>query len=328
MIAVTGANGLLGSFVVRKLLHDNISFVALKRKGSYTKLLEDVQEKITWRETDVCDYVSLLEALDGVTGVVHAAGVVSYHKQDKDLVFAVNVEGTQHVVNACLQLGIKRLLHVSSVAALGREKEQEIIDENSKWIEGAPVSNYADSKHQAELEVWRGQEEGLSTVIVNPSVILAPADWGRSSAQLFKYVYEQRPFYTEGSLNAVDVRDVATCIVHLYQSTIEAERFILSTERISYFSFFQKAARHFNKRPPFVRVSRPLLQMVAAVEGLRGFLTGSRPLVTKETAQLAGKNITYSSEKVKRTLGIEFQSIESSILWCCEEYKKKILLKN
>lgn len=328
MIAVTGANGLLGSFVVRKLLQENIPFVALKRKGSNTSLLHDVNEHITWKEADVRDYVSLLEAFDGVTGVIHSAAVVSYHKKDKDLVFAVNVEGTQNVVNACLQAGIQRLLHVSSVAALGKEKGQLVVDESSKWIEDARVSNYADSKYQAELEVWRGQEEGLSTVIVNPSVILAPTDWEKSSAQLFKYVYQQRPFYTEGSLNVVDVRDVATCIVQLYQSTIEAERFVLSTQQISYLDFFQKAAKNFDKRPPYIRVAKPLLQVGAAFEALRGVLTGSNPLVTQETAQLAGKSITYSNEKVKKTLGIEFQSIESTILWCCEQYMKKLALKN
>lgn len=328
MIAVTGANGLLGSFVVRKLLQDNIAFVALKRKGSDTSLLQDVNHRITWKESDVLDYVSVLEALEGVTGVIHTAAVVSYHKKDKDLIFAVNVEGTQHVVDACLQVGIKRLLHVSSVAALGKEKGQLIIDESSKWIEGARVSNYAASKYQAELEVWRGQEEGLSTVIVNPSVILAPTDWGKSSAQLFKYAYQQRPFYTEGSLNAVDVRDVATCIVELYKSTVEAERFVLSAGQISYLNFFEKAAKNFSKRPPFIRVAKPLLQMVAIFEAIRSVLTGSNPLVTQETAQLAGKSVVYSNEKVKKVLGVEFQSIESTIEWCCEHYMKKLALKN
>lgn len=328
MIAVTGANGLLGSYIIRKLVEQKIPCVAIRRKNSDTSSLADIEQAVTWREADVLDYESLLEAFEGVTGVIHAAAVVSYHKRDRDTLYAVNVEGTKHVVNACLQLGLNRLLHVSSVAALGKEKGQQLVDENSKWIEGNVVSNYADSKYKAELEVWRGQEEGLSTVVVNPSVILAPSDWNKSSAQLFKYAWQQRPFYTEGAVSAVDVRDVAECVVRLYESSIQAERFILNGEKISYLDFFSKAAVTFQKRPPFIRVGKPLLQVAAFLEAIRGTLTGSAPLVTKETAQLASRSFTYSNEKVKKALGVEFQSIESSIQWCCEQYMKKIALKN
>jgi nucleoside-diphosphate-sugar epimerase len=328
MIAVTGANGLLGSYTVRRLVERNLPFVAIRRKKSDTSLLADIEHAITWREADVLDYESLVEAFKDVTGVIHSAAVVSYHKRDRDMLYAVNVAGTKHVVNVCLQLGVNRLLHVSSVAALGKEKGQQLVNESSKWIEGSSVSNYADSKYKAELEVWRGQEEGLSTVVVNPSVILAPSDWDKSSAQLFKYAWQQRPFYTDGAVCAVDVRDVADCIVRLYESSIQAERFILTGEKISYFDFFKKAATNFQKRPPFIRVGKPLLQVAAWSEAIRGALTGSVPLVTKETAQLAGRSFTYSNEKVKKTLGIEFQSIESSIQWCCEQYMKKIGLKN
>lgn len=327
MIAVTGANGLVGSFVLRELIKRKLPFVALKRKGSDLSFLENFASAIAWREADVNDYDSLLEAFQGVTGVIHTAALVSYHKRDRDLLFKTNVEGTTHVVNACLQLNINRLLHVSSVAALGKDKGQSLIDEESKWIEGTLVSNYAESKNQAEREVWRGQEEGLKTIIVNPSVILAPCDWNKSSSQLFKYAWEERPFYTDGAVSAVDVRDVATCIVSLYESTIDAERFIISGEQISYLDFFTKAATNFKKRAPFIRVSKHLIRIAATLEAIRGTLTGSNPLVTKETAQLAGRSFTYSNQKIKNTLGIEFQSIESSISWCCEQYMKKIELK-
>lgn len=327
MIAITGANGLLGSYIVRSLLEAKVPFVALRRKDSDTTALADVMTDIQWREADVTDYDSLTEAFTDVTGVIHAAAIVSYHKRDKEKIKIVNVDGTRHVVNACLQLGVQRLLHVSSVAALGKEKGQTRINENSKWIEGAIVSNYAESKYLAELEVWRGHEEGLKTVIVNPSVILSPTDWNKSSSQLFKYAWQERPFYTDGSFSAVDVRDVASCVVALYQSTIEAERFILTGDSISYLNFFKLAATNFHKKSPTIRVSKSLLQMAAIIETLRGLVTGSDPLVTKETAQLAGRNFTYSNEKVKKALNVDFQSIESTIAWCCEEYMKKIALK-
>ncbi len=327
MIVVTGANGLLGSYVVRRLLASNIPFVALKREESDISCLADVNDKINWIEADVTDPDALFEAFSTATGVIHSAALVSYHQRDADLMKAINVGGTRNVVNACLSAGVKRLLYVSSVAAIGKEKGQKVVDEESKWIEGNLVSNYAESKYQAELEVWRGQEEGLSTVVVNPSVILAPADWNKSSAQLFKYAWQERPFYTDGSFSAVDVRDVAFCIVKLFQSTIEAERFILTNGPISYFDFFSKAAAHFEKRAPGIKVPRPVVQLAARFEALRSLITGSRPLITKETAQLAGRNFTYSNSKIKKVLNIEFQSIESTIAWCCAEYRQKISLK-
>lgn len=327
MIVVTGANGLLGSYVVRELIQSNMPFIAMRRKSSDIDLLSDVKDSIKWIEGDVTDPDTLIEIFSKATGVIHSAAIVSYQKQDEALIKAINVEGTRNVVNACLVTGIKRLLHVSSVAAIGKEKGQQSIDEKNKWIEGAIVSNYANSKYQAELEVWRGQEEGLSTVIVNPSVILAPTDWDKSSAQLFKYAWQERPFFTDGSFSAVDVRDVASAIVKLYNSNIEAERFILTSASISYRDFFATAASYFGKKPPSIRVSRNLMKMAAKLEALRCFLTGSKPLITKETAQLAGKSFTYSNNKAKKALGLEFQSIESTISWCCGEYRQKISLK-
>jgi dihydroflavonol-4-reductase len=283
-----------------------------------------VSSAFQWREADVTDSESLVEALEGVTGVIHAAALVSYHKRDKDTIQSINVGGTRNVVNACLHLNIKRLLHVSSVAALGKAKNQQVITEDSKWVEGTPASNYAISKYQAELEVWRAQEEGLSTVMVNPSVILAPTDWAKSSAQLFKYAWQQRPFYTDGGFSAVDVRDVAKTIVRLYQSSIEGERFIVAAGSVSYKDFFSMAAQHFQKRAPYIRVSKPLLQVAAVLEAVRGLATGATPLVTAETARLAGKTFTYSNEKVKKALAVDFQSIEKTITWCCAEYTKKL----
>lgn len=327
MIVVTGANGLLGSYVVRKLVEAKMPFVAMRRKSSDVSSLSDISEAIQWVEGDITDPDSLTEIFSKASGVIHAAAIVSYHKQDEALIKAINVEGTRNVVNACLATGIKRLLYVSSVAAIGKEKDQQFIDETSKWIEGAIVSNYANSKYQAELEVWRGQEEGLSTVIVNPSVILAPTDWDKSSAQLFKYAWQERPFFTAGSFSAVDVRDVATAIVKLYSSSIEAERFILTGEPISYQDFFTQAAKHFGKKAPSILVNRGLIQVAARLEAVRSFLTGSRPLITKETAQLAGKKFTYSNAKIKKALALDFQSIENTITWCCAEYRQKISLK-
>jgi dihydroflavonol-4-reductase len=323
MIAVTGANGLLGSFIVRKLIQEQKSFVAIKRAGSDTSLLEDVADKVQWRTADVLNPLMLSDALEGCTQVIHSAAVVSFNPWQADNVLEINSIGTRNIVNACFHQNIKRLVHISSVAALGRQKEQTIIREDNKWVENPLNSVYADSKYKAELEVFRGQEEGLNTVILNPSIILAPADWNRSSAKLFRYVWHQRPFYIDASLNYVDVRDVASCAYQLLQSNFEAERFIVSAGNISFKNFFEKTANKFDVKPPSVRLSKSIVKSVARFERIRTWFTRSEPLITRETAQLVGAQFLYDNKKIKNNLNFEFQTLENTLEWCCDYYNRK-----
>lgn len=328
MIAVTGSTGLLGSYIARKLHEQNIPFVALKRAGSDMSLLEDLKEKINWREIEITNPVSVEEALAGVSGVIHTAAYVSFNPRHADTIFQINTEGTRHVVNACLANNIKRLLHVSSVAALGRQKGQTLLSEENKWIESGVNSVYSKSKYKAELEVFRGQEEGLSTVILNPSVILGYSNWDKSSTQLFKYVWNQRSFYINGSLNYVDVRDVANAAVQLFNSTIEGERFIVSGGSIPFKTFFDKTAQQLEKKAPSVKVNATLAKFLAGLEGLRAWLMGSEPIITRETARLVDTFFQYDNQKLKKALNFNFQTIDSTLQWCCEEYKKQYGIKN
>jgi dihydroflavonol-4-reductase len=323
MIAVTGANGLLGSFVVRKLIEEKQDFVALKRAGSDTSLLSDVQSKITWRDADVVDAVSLDESIRDASHVIHTAGVVSFNPRNAKKVFEVNVEGTRNVVNACLSNNVKRLIHVSSVSALGRMKGQTSIDETNKWIDNPQHTKYAESKYLAEAEVFRGYEEGLSVALVNPSVILAPSDWTKSSSKLFKYVWEEKPFYIDGNLNYVDVRDVTKAVWTLLNSSISGERFILNAGNISFANFFQAVAKRFQKQAPRIRVNGIFLPMLARLENVRSRLSNSEPLITRETARLAGNHYLYKSDKITSVLDFKFQSLDETLNWCCEYYIRK-----
>lgn len=327
MIGVTGANGLLGSFIVRKLLAENASFVAFKRKGSDVSLLEDAAGKIQWRELDVLDPVTMDEALQGVTSVIHAAAMVSFNPRSESAITRVNTEGTRNLVNACLANDIRNFIHISSVGALGRSKGQTMIDEDNKWIEHASQNPYATSKYLAELEVFRGQEEGLRTVILNPSVILAPADWNKSSARLFKFVWDEPLFYIDGSLNYVDARDVATAAWLALNSGTENERFIVSAGAVSFKDFFDAVAGRFARRPPMIKLNRNLLKIAAGFEAFSARLRRSEPRITPDTARLTGTFFQYQNTKIKRELGLEFHSIEKTLDWCCEYYRQKFGLK-
>ncbi len=320
MIAVTGANGLLGSYIVRRLIEAKREFVSLKREGSDLTLLSDLASEIKWIDADVTNPVALEEAFQGVTHVIHSAAIVSFNPHLRRKLHEVNVLGTRNVVNACLSAGVKKLIHISSVAALGRLPGIKAIDENSKWVDNPLNSTYAETKYLAELEVFRGHEEGLNVVILNPSVILAAADWTKSSAKLFKYVWDEKSFFADKEINFVDVRDVAKAAVAFLDVDAPGQRFILNAATITLEKFFRDVANRFNKKPPGIKVSRNVLQLISRIEAIRSWITRSEPLITRETARMAGSHFTYSNKKIRNQLNLQFQSIDDTIKWCCEYY--------
>lgn len=323
MIFVTGGTGLIGSFLIRKLLADGASLKVLYRQ-EIPLIFGEEPRQIEWIKGDILDTALLRQIIPHVDQVYHCAGLVSYAPQDAALLKEINVTGTANIVDACLEKPGIKLCHVSSVAAIGHGKGSIQLNENTQWDANTPHSHYASSKYFGELEVWRGISEGLRAVIVNPSVVLGPAtDWSRSSTQLFKYVYEEHCFYTAGSANFVDVRDVVKAMVALQASEITAERFILNAGLLSYQSFFEKVARCLQKKAPSVKVPGFLTEIIWRAEQVRSLFTRKRPLITKETARIAKKKHVYSNEKIKSQLNFEFIPVEQTIEWCCQEIKQR-----
>lgn len=322
MIFITGCNGLVGSFVARKLIKEGYQVRALKRHNSDLTLVQDIAGQIEWVEGDILDLASLAKAIPGNTTVIHSAAIVSFNPADRAHMHKINVEGTANVVNVCLANGVNKLCHVSSVAALGRKKNDHLISEDAKWEYSAYNSYYAQTKYLAELEVWRGMAEGLSGFIINPSIILGPGNWDQGSTKLFKYVWDGHAFYTGGSVNYVDVRDVAQIIFQLIRSEITLERFILNGGSIKIKALFEQIAARFGKKPPYVEVNSLLASVAWRLEHMRSLITGKEPLITRETAQAAQKDYIYMNEKVKQTLHYSFHPIDDTIAWTCNELIK------
>jgi len=320
MVAITGANGLLGSFILKKLLDEKTDVVGIKRKESDIRLLDGYHERLTWREADILDTYSLEESLKGTSVVIHTAASVSFNPRHSKKIHTINVEGTRNVVNTCLKLGIPRLIHISSVAALGRQKGITHLNEESKWIDNALNSDYAESKYLAELEVFRGQEEGLSTVIINPSVIMAPADWTKSSAQIFKYVWDSKLFYTTGSLNYVDVRDVADMAYSLCSSKIEGERIIANGGTVTYQFLFEEIAKRFNKKAPRIGIGASVVAIASWCEEMRSRLTQSEPMFTRQSSRMACETFQYDNQKAMKILAFQFRALQDTLDWCCAHY--------
>lgn len=327
MIAVTGASGLLGRFIIRKLIEESYQVVGLKRAESNIKPLEDLN--IEWKESDILDYDTLVTSLNNVHTVIHTAALVSFNPRDADNLHTTNVEGTQNVVNTCLRAGVKRLIHISSVAALGRQKGMTKITEESKWVESNLNSDYAESKYLAELEVFRGQEEGLQIDIVNPSIILSQADWDSSSSQLFKYVWKEKPYYTEGLLNYVDVRDVVKVVHSLLQrENGSGSRWIANGGATPAKELLSQIAIRFEKRPPRIKVSSQLVGVAATLESIRSRIVGREPIVTRQTARMAREMFHFSNQKAIQQLGITFRPLEETLDWCCPYYRQNATINN
>lgn len=329
IVFVTGTNGLIGSVTARRLLKDGYRVRGLRRSTSDMRLVQDIYAQIEWIEGDVLDITALDEAMEGVTFIVHTAAIVSFIPRDRHQMYDINVNGTANVVNAALMAGIKKMAFVSSVAALGRpdpsklsEREATVIDEHQKWEESPLNSHYGKSKYLAELEVWRGVAEGLPSVVVNPSMVLGEGDWSRSSTQLFKYVFDEKKYYTEGLINYVDVQDVAAAIVTLLFSEIKNERYILSAGHVTYKELFEKMAAGFGKKAPSKVVSTLMAETIWRVEAIRSWLTGSKPLITKETAKTARTKLVYDGQKIKQELGFQYKSLEETVTRVCDGLKK------
>lgn len=326
MIFVTGGTGLIGSFLLRALRERGLAVRALHRGA----VPADAAPGVEWLPGDLLDTEQLRVGITSdVTHVFHCAGLVSYAPQDEDLLLSVNVQGTVAVVDACLERPGIRLVHVSSVAALGGPAagataapgEVLTVTEKASWDLGAAHPAYATSKYLGELEVWRGVAEGLSAVIMNPSVVLGPGDWHRSSTRLLRYAHQQHYFYTRGLINFVDVRDVVAQMLALAfdQPNASGQRYILSAEAVPLADFFRQAAAAMQRRPPTVAVPDWAAEVIWRLEHARAVLTGARPLITKDTARAGRQPVVYSHAKVQSATGLLFRPLADTLAWCAAE---------
>ncbi|HEY4205502.1 MAG TPA: SDR family NAD(P)-dependent oxidoreductase, partial [Puia sp.] len=228
-VLVTGGTGFLGTYILRQLIEKGYSVRAIRRDHRrHSFIPPSVLSGIEWVQCDLLDPLGLEEAMTGVDAVIHAAALVSFEDADRQELFRTNVEGTANVVNMALEQGVRRFVHVSSVAALGRTNKGETVNEEKKWDNNKGQTNYAISKFYGELEVWRAIGEGLPAVIVNPSTILGVGDWNQSSCAIFKSIYNEFPWYSNGINGFVDVGDVAGAVIRLMEADISGQRFILN----------------------------------------------------------------------------------------------------
>ena len=284
----------------------------------------DVLKKVEWVEGDVLDVMALADAMHGIDIVIHSAAVVSFNKSDRNHMYQINIQGTANVVNVAIEQKVRRLVYISSVAALGRSKNSTVVDENAKWEDSKANTHYAITKHKAELEVWRGFAEGLEGVILNPATIIGYGNWSTGSSAIFKSAYNEFGWYTNGVNGFTDVEDVAKAAVELMKSNITEQRFIVCNDNWSFKKLFDTMADAFGKKRPH-REATPFLGAIAwRIEKLKSFFSHQKPLVTRETAKLAQTQTIFDNTKLPKTLPqFKYTPLANTIHKACNQYKTK-----
>ena len=317
MIFVTGASGLVGSHLIQSLLAKGISVRALYRNNIP---VFNNSDKVNWVKGDILDVSSLEEAMQNITQVYHCAAIVAFTPKLADAMLQANIQGTANIVNACIHHQIQKLVYVSSVAALGRIREDAPVNETMNWTPETSNSIYGKSKYLAEMEVWRGMGEGLNVAIVNPVIILGAGDWNRGSSEIFKSAYDEFPWYTKGVSGFVDVLDVVDAMQLLMNSNVQGQRYIISGANVEYKEIFTRIAEAFKKRPPYKRVTPLIAAIVWRLEAIKGLITGKAPLLTEETAKTAQAFVHFDNTKfLKAFPEFKYRSLEETIPRSCAE---------
>lgn len=335
MVLVTGGTGLIGSHLLYKLVKSDEHVKAIYRSEKKLEIVEKVFsyytenpkaaiDKIEWIKSDLLDIPSLTEAFKDVTLVYHCAAFVSFEPDKYHLLRQTNIDGTANIVNLCVANNVKKLCYLSSIAAVGEPNKDGELSETSEWNREVDNSVYAITKYGAEIEVWRGSQEGLDVVIVNPGVVLGAGIWRYGSGSIFNRIYKGNPYYTSGSIGLVDIEDVVNIMITLVESSIKNERFVLVAENWSYKQFLQTVAKSLNVKEPNKEVKMWQLQISWRLDWLVHKLKGRRRRFTKQLVKTLMTKKKYNNQKIKNYLHYTFKPIDKSINEVSQVFLKEV----
>jgi len=330
MILVTGGTGLVGSHLLFRLVEDGNSVRAIHRKHSdldhlkrifsfYTDQELGVFNKIDWVEADINDIPALEKAFINVTHVYHCAAFISFDPKDYRKLKKINVSGTTNIVNLCLANSIEKLCHVSTIGTIGKSLNSEKVNEETEWAE-ANANVYALTKYKAEMEVWRGSQEGLKVVIVNPGVIIGPTKWNRGSGVLFTTANKGYDFYPPGGTGFITVQDVVRLMIGLMNASIKNERYLAVAENLSYGKIMGKIATALDKNPPKKELKFWQLEAFRFIDSLWCRITGNKRKVTKNTIRSFKNRQIFDNKKAKRDFDFKFKDLTETIRFTAQRF--------
>lgn len=315
-ILVTGGTGLLGSYLLRMFRQSGYDQLTATFQQSANSIPQDLKEGIEWKQLKLPDVLDTYDILEGKDWVIHSAGLISYNKSDKDRLLAINQEGTRHIVNACLENKVKHLIYISSIGALGKEKNFVTLNEESPFLENEFNTTYGLSKYLGELEAWRGATEGLKVSTILPSVILGTGDWHRSSLQLIDRVATKPAWYPGGQTGYVDVRDISQFVKLLLEKNKTGDRWILNAENISYQKMYSMIGDALGLEKSFRAAPKWMAKFMLYSAGvLKGKQLGL------EVLKSAYSTFTYDHSKSLKLEGFSYRPVEETIKEVVEIYK-------
>ncbi len=331
MILVTGGTGLVGAHLLYHLTTKNDIIRAIYRSKEKIELVkkvfsfytDDVSHhfsKIEWIQADITDIPSLIPVFDAIDYVYHCAALISFDPKDYLEMRKTNIQGTANIVNFSVDAKVKKLCFVSSIATIGDSIDGNTITEENERNEEIKNYGYSITKFGAEMEVFRGSQEGIDVVVVNPGVILGGGFFNTGSGTLFTKVDNGMPFYTEGITGFVGVEDVVKAMINLVKLPIKNERFILVAENKSFKEIFFAIADGLGKKRPKYKVGKLITSIIWRLDWVFTKITRKKPFLTQQSAKSAHSKTFYSSEKIKKQLDFEFTNIDKVIVKTSKQF--------
>ena len=322
MILIIGGTGLVGSHLILECYKENLKLrVTYRSKEKLNNLKYHLKKNylmkscylksIDWVNVNLNDVVSLDDAIKGVDFVYHCAAKISLADYDKYELFKTNIEGTSNVVNICLKHKVKKLLYLSSISSIGADKDVKIINESHSWNNNRNYTLYAQSKIASELEVWRGSQEGLDVIIVNPGLILGDKLNNSSMKKIFEIAKSNFLFYPTGKIAVIGISDVSRILILLLNSSVKNERFILVSENIDQRMLSDKFRLSAGKRKAFFPLNKFLLNFFLIIEIILQTLGIRKRFMSRAIIQTLCSKQIYDGSKVSRLLSFEYKEIKS-----------------
>jgi nucleoside-diphosphate-sugar epimerase len=306
-VIVTGGTGLLGSYILRWLIRRGYTHVTGTYQNDNPSIPHDLKDNVSWSRLRLPDMQDAYDIIAHHDWVIHSAGLVSYHKEDKYRLLDINQTGTEHIVNASLAHNISHLLYVGSIGALGKETSPATLNESHGWLQNEFSTAYGLSKYLGESEVWRGAAEGLNVSVVLPSVILGTGDWQRSSLQIVDRIVHYPAWYPSGQTGYVDVRDVASFIGLLLERNMTGERWILNGGNLSYQEVYKQIGDHLSLRKNFRESPRWMARLMLLISNLKAGKLSVPDIIN----QAYGK-FSYDASKSIGVEGFRYRPLEDT----------------
>ncbi len=336
MILVTGGTGLVGSHLLLDLVRSGEKVKAIYRNKSKlsevkkvfsyyvsNKEAEHLFDSIEWLKADILDIPSLNSAFENINSVYHCAAIVSFNSKNAKQLRTTNIEGTANIVNSCIKFNVEKLCHISSIASMDLAIGDHQITENFTWYPEKSHSDYAISKYGAEIEVWRGTQEGLNAVIVNPGIIIGPGFWSNGSGRIFEKTNKGLRYYIPKTTGFVGVQDVSKASIQLMNSDIKNEQFILVSENLSFKQVLEWAAKSINKKPPRKALKPWLVIMGWIYQSIASTLWGAEKQLTIDSYKSLFQHRYYDNNKVKDAIGFTFTPVKKTIEDAGEIFRKE-----